>query len=52
MKRHHAIILVVVGVLLVLGVLLLVGYLNGGDAGGDLDQPPSEVLTGVVGLAA
>jgi hypothetical protein len=38
-------ILVIAGILLLLAVLLVVGFVNGGDAGGDLDQPPAESLT-------
>jgi hypothetical protein len=48
MKRHHVLILIVSGVLLVLAVLLIVGWANGGDAGDDLDQPPSGVVVGLV----
>jgi hypothetical protein len=44
-RRHHVLILVVSGILLVLAVLVVVGFLNGGDAGGDLEQPPSETIT-------
>jgi len=33
---------VIGGILLLLAVLLVVGVLNGGDAGDDLEQPPTE----------
>jgi hypothetical protein len=41
MKRHHALILIVAGVLLVLATLLVVGYVKGGDAGDQQKQPTS-----------
>ena len=50
MRRHHAIILVVCGVLLVLGIFIIVGALNGGDAGDDLKQTPNELIRTVVSL--
>jgi hypothetical protein len=40
-RRHHAIILVVCGILLVLAIFIVVGWANGGDAGDQQDQPTS-----------
>jgi len=41
MRRHHVLILIVAGVVLVLAIMLVVGFVNGGDAGDEQDQPPS-----------
>jgi hypothetical protein len=42
-RRHHAIILVVCGILLVLAIFVIVGWANGGDAGDQQDQPTSGI---------
>ena len=39
MRRHLALIMVVIGVLAALGIMLIVGITNGGDDGGDLRPP-------------
>ena len=44
MRRHHVLILIVAGVVLVLAIMLVVGFVNGGDAGDEQDQPTSEIV--------